>query len=217
MSIINSSSDSVFLRNANIISGFVVDNKGVIETSYYAGKINANVGSVFASNNDGTIRKCYYDGEAMSIKSDKVDYLDSKDVKTSNDGVGIRFVKTQTMLDSADSVRTFFKYALATTFVPSSWKYDVNSNEDEFYNFGYATINSADKVITLLNFNGTNYSPILSQLSGVEVEKRYFPIIHAGQLNTLSSYQDNTSFKGFILLTNIDMSKINFNGKIDSG
>ncbi len=215
MSIINSSSDSVFLRNANIISGFVVDNKGVIETSYYAGKINAKVGSVFASNNTGVIRKCYYDGEAMSIKSDKVDYLDSKDVKTSNDGVGIRFVKTQTMLDSADSVRTFFKYALATTFVPSSWKYDVNSNEDEFYNFGYATINSADKVITLLNFNGTNYSPILSQLSGVEVEKRYFPIIHAGQLNTLSSYQDNTSFKGFILLTNIDMSKINFNGKID--
>lgn len=214
------SSSTIFNSNVQLI-GFAKYNAGVIETSYFAGTLpTENIGgsNAFVENNSidnkgGIIRNCYYDADATN-KHDSVNYYDVSTISSTPRNNNIKYLNTVGFLSPVETNNIAeykaFKYALATEYVPSSWDYSVKDT-DYGFNFGYKTIKGADSIPTIFAINSLNN--VSAVMIDIVETKSYsdalvYGITHSGLFNVLDKLQNSSV--DLALLTNIDMSMINF-------
>lgn len=215
------SSSTIFNNNVQVV-GFVKYNAGVIETSYFAGTLPTdNIGgNVFVEDNSidsktGIIRNCYYDADATNKYNSTGDYLDVSTISSVPNNNTVKHMSTVDFLVPKDNEYKAFKYALATDYVPSSWDYSVQENSDYGFNFGYRTIKGADYIPTIFAID--SFNNISAVMIDIVETKTYsdvlvYGITHSGLFNVVEQLQNikSTISVNLALLTNIDMSKINF-------
>ena len=215
------SSSTIFDSNVQLI-GFAKYNAGVIETSYFAGTLPTdNIGgNVFVEDNSidrktGIIRNCYYDADATNKYNSTGDYLDCSTISSVPNNNTVKHMSTVDFLVPKDNEYKAFKYALATDYVPSSWDYSVQENSDYGFNFGYRTIKGADSIPTIFALD--SFNDISAVMIDIVETKTYsdvlvYGITHSGLFNVVEQLQNikSTINVNLALLTNIDMSKINF-------
>ena len=215
------SSSTIFNNNVQVV-GFAKYNAGVIETSYFAGTLPTdNIGgNVFVEDNSidsktGIIRNCYYDADATNKYNSTGDYLDVSTISSVPNNNTVKHMSTVDFLVPKDNEYKAFKYALATDYVPSSWDYSVQENSDYGFNFGYRTIKGADSIPTIFAID--SFNDISAVMIDIVETKTYsdvlvYGITHSGLFNVVEQLQNikSTISVNLALLTNIDMSKINF-------
>lgn len=226
-SIVNSTTiPGAILQNQGAVTGFVNTNAGVIETSYYAGSLKdvENISNAFAADTSaGTLRNCYYDGEATSVKTN-AERGSVVAEKLNKDKAKAQYLPTDEILKVATSTenasiveKAFFKNSLKTKYVPSLWNY-VYDSTDKAYMFGYSGLSDGIKLPTLFKLRDDTQVVDSFVTLDDKTNTTIFGIYHAGQVNNMGQLQqnDSTNSINLALLTNIDMSIINY-GDSDQG
>ena len=218
-SVINTSttSNTAIMSNASSIAGFANVNNGVIETSYFGGSLASTpiAQNVFVTEGSGTTRNCFYDVEATPVTTGATSFNIA--TTTSSDATSVYYTQTwQFMVRAGDNreiniANTFLK----TSYVPSSWT-QLPTSRFAAYNFAYPVINGGVQIPTLFTItvqtggeNPHSVNKTFVTTSEVGANKIY-PVFHVGQLNVLNNLSLNGMGVNIGLLSNLDMSKVNF-------
>lgn len=231
-SVINvlTNSNTTIMSNASSIAGFANINNGVIETSYFGGSLSSTPISqnVFVANNtSGKIRNCFYDVEATQVTTGATSFNIA--LTTFSDSTSVYYTQTEQFIihekvnnQDVDIANTFLK----TSYVPSSWT-QLPTSKFAAYNFAYPVINGGVQIPTLFtiyvqedadadaeNPHSVNKTFVTTNEVGAN---KIYPVFHVGQLNVLNKLSLNGMGVNIGLLSNLDMSKVNFGVSSEQG